>query len=146
MNPIIKTPEPVLEAIWTLWSRMGRQPRMRMVTGSMQPLIQIGDQLLIEPLPKNIHRGDVVIYRHREQLIAHRLVSIEGERLILKGDNVYHFDPPLPREKIIGRVLGIEGGADYTAMRWRLLNSLIAQFSNSISRAYRLYQTLKHCV
>jgi len=103
-------PEPVLEAIWTLWSRMGRQPRMRMVTGSMQPLIQVGDQLLIEPLPKNIHLGDVVIYRHRDQLIAHRLVSIEGERFILKGDNVHHFDPPLPREKIIGRVLGLEGG------------------------------------
>jgi hypothetical protein len=72
------------------------------------------------------------------------LVGIEGERFILKGDNVHHFDPPLPRERIIGRVLGIEGGADYTSMRWRMLNRLIARFSKSISRAYRLYQTLKH--
>jgi len=139
-------PEPVLEALWELWGKMGRQPRMRMVSGSMQPLIKEGDELYIELQPKLIHLGDVLIYRHRGQFIAHRLVSIrksgKGERFILKGDAALGFDPPLPRERIIGRVICVEaasGCADYNSMRWRRFNLLIARFS----KLDRLYRAIK---
>jgi len=79
-------PEPVLEALWELWGKMGRQPRMRMVSGSMQPLIKEGDELHIEPQPKVIHLGEVLIYRHRKNFncenffekIVQRIHGING--------------------------------------------------------------------
>jgi signal peptidase I len=137
-------PEPMIEALWELWAKMGRQPRMRMITGSMQPLIKEGDELHIELQPKVIHLGEVLIYRHRGQFIAHRLVDIrqsgEKERFILKGDAILNLDPPLPRERIIGRVICVEGAsgcADYNSMRWRIFNLLIALFSKS-DKLYRI--------
>lgn len=131
-------PESVIETFWISWARMGRQPRMRMVTGSMRPLIREGDQLYIELQPKIIQLGDILIYRHRGQFIAHRLVDIrqsrEGEQFILKGDATPRFDAPLPRERIIGRVAyveGVLGCTDYNTKRWQRFNRWIAYFSKS---------------
>ena len=131
-------PESVIKSLWISWARIGHQPRMRMMTGSMRPLIQAGDELHIELQPKVIQLGDILIYRHRGQFIAHRLVDIrqssEGEQFILKGDATPRFDAPLPRERIIGRVTyveGVLGGTDYNTRRWQRLNGWVARFSKS---------------
>ena len=131
-------PESVIATLWISWARTGRQLHMQMMTGSMRPLIRAGDQLYIELQPKIIQLGDILIYRHRSQFIAHRLVGIrqsrEGEQFILKGDATPRFDAPLPRERIIGRVTyveGILGGANYNTKRWQRFNRWIACFSRS---------------
>jgi len=136
-------PPSVAEAVWTSWTHLGRQPRMRMVSGSMRPLIKVGDELHLELHPQTIYLGDVLIYRHRDQFIAHRLVDIHqsGKKIqfILKGDAIAHFDPPLSRKQIIGRVICVQstlGCANYNAKRWRRFNALIARFSKW-DRVYR---------
>lgn len=131
-------PESVIATLWTSWAKTGRQLHMQMITGSMRPLIREGDQLHIELQPQVIQLGDILIYRHRGQFIAHRLVDIrqsrEGEQFILKGDAIPRFDAPLPRERIIGRVAyveGVLGGTDYNTRRWQRFNRWIAYFSKS---------------
>jgi len=58
---------------------------------SMQPLIPEGALIEVEPRgPEALRRGDIIVYRSGESLVAHRLVGKTGAgeslRLITKGD------------------------------------------------------------
>lgn len=129
-------PEPLVGAIWSMWGQVERKPRMRMKGNSMSPFINEDDILLIDPQPKNIRIGDVVVYRRDGKCIAHRVVGIRksgpGAQLILKGDNISVPDSPIPREIVIGKVSGRENASkitDYTSRRWLFLNTVIAVVS-----------------
>lgn len=144
--------EPIINAILKLWSQSGRHLQMKMVSNSMIPLICQGNELLIELNPKTIRLGDILIYRHNNLLIAHRLIKsydVEGKSfLILKGDRVRHSDSPLPAEKVIGRVIGVKhflGYANYISIRWRVINVSVFLLSKSVSEiSYLLIKLKQH--
>lgn len=76
-------------------------------TGSMLPSIQIGDGILVK-CTKNISQGDIVVYKDEEKnVICHRLVKIENEKLILKGDANNAEDEPIESIQVIGKVIKI---------------------------------------
>jgi hypothetical protein len=141
-------PETAIEAARRFWIRTGERRIMRMIGGSMRPLIREGDRLHIDPRPGRLCLGDVLIYRHQGKFIAHRFIALrksgreaQEAQLMLKGDAVPRSDPPLLREQIIGRVAGVEGVeggsgfADYTSPSWRIRNLLMAR----LAWTYRLY-------
>ena len=64
---------------------------------SMTPAIKMGDLIITGPLngPINgeLKPGAIVTYEHSEELVTHRLQSIDGTVLITKGDAVEDPDP-----------------------------------------------------
>mgnify|MGYP003392672636 CR=1 FL=1 len=66
-------------------------------SGSMTPAINVGDVIITRPaiggVDGNIKPGAIVMYTHDGQLITHRVVSVTGDALVVKGDANEHADP-----------------------------------------------------
>jgi phage repressor protein C with HTH and peptisase S24 domain len=86
---------------------------------SMRPLFAPGTTLRVYPATANdVRPGDIVLVAAGERLMAHRLIRVEGERIVTRGDAMPGEDEPLPREAIIGRVAVPAGPrALYAAVR-----------------------------
>lgn len=123
----------ILEAALVVWGKAGGQ-RLIPITGrSMLPLIRDGDYVLVAHGCTGVRRGDVVVFRHRSKLFAHRVLAacegIAGATFVTKGDNVPHFDPPIGNREIIGRVISIRRGRWHMPLdtgAWRIVGWLIA--------------------
>lgn len=60
----------------------------------------------------SLHPGDLlaVIGERPGTVLVHRLVQIDGDRLILRGDTNGYNDPPVPRDALVGRVQALRLG------------------------------------
>jgi len=78
---------------------------------SMNPLMWPGDTLLVVPCdPQTIYPGDVVLFRdpHRGQVV-HRVMAINSQGVITKGDNMPDVDDRiLAPQEILGRVTAVQ--------------------------------------
>lgn len=74
---------------------------------SMQPLINDGETIVVEPV-QSLRRGEIYVYENDKGIIAHRLIKIDGERLTFRGERAIDNDPPVTRERVIGRVVAVE--------------------------------------
>lgn len=74
---------------------------------SMEPTLQSGDLVIVikRVSLRDIEVGDIVVYRRGGTLIIHRVIRIEGDTLITKGDNNWLPDPPVKFQSVIGKVL-----------------------------------------
>jgi len=80
---------------------------------SMGATLPAGARALVE-LGAEPHEGDVVVFRQRDRLVAHRLVyrAVRGgmsRYLITRGDARIAPDPPISPADIVGRVTGVQG-------------------------------------
>ena len=67
---------------------------MRLVRSeSMEPAINMGDMIITGPPGGEIQPGTIITYHRGEELVTHRVISIEGDTLIVKGDAVEDPDP-----------------------------------------------------
>ena len=64
---------------------------------SMRPAVNMGDLIITGPLsgPINgeVKPGTIVTYEYKQELITHRVQSIDGKTLVTKGDAVENADP-----------------------------------------------------
>lgn len=76
------------------------------LTGSMEPTIEVGDDVLIK-VTKDIKKGDVVVFDNKENdnFILHRVIQINENDVITKGDNNNMNDKAISKENIIGKTL-----------------------------------------
>jgi hypothetical protein len=51
--------------------------------------------------------ADVVVFRQSEQIVAHRVIHIAPRHLITRGDARTAPDPPVPFDRVLGRVAGV---------------------------------------
>ena len=65
--------------------RPTRPWRLRLTGHSMTPTIREGDDLLVVPQSGDARLGDVVVFPHREILVAHRVIGT-GATLLTAGD------------------------------------------------------------
>lgn len=95
----------------------GKRPWMRARGHSMGPAIPDGAFVQLQP-PGDLRRGDVVAALvPNRQLIIHRVLDVDGERVLLKGDALLRPDQWLQRDDVIAhvrrlRVDGRERGID----------------------------------
>lgn len=83
------------------------------VSGSMLPVIQIGDVIIVQKVPaEQVQIGDIIQFKTENIRVAHRVIDIKEENrkrvLVTKGDNnpSADTDPVLP-EQVVGRVVAI---------------------------------------
>jgi signal peptidase I len=86
-------------------------PMATISSGSMWPALKEGDVVLLKGVDSidDVKVGDIVAFRHKEGFAIHRIVSIEGEQIITKGDANTREDEPIEVEAVIGKVPTIAG-------------------------------------
>lgn len=105
--------------------------RFRARGRSMVPCIRDGDILTVEKVdPSHLRTGEVILGKVSDNLLlAHRIIARKGDSWTICGDALIQHDPPLPADRIMGRVSSIERGEDkidMTALPRRLSGRLRA--------------------
>ena len=72
-------------------------------TGSMIPSLQIGDIIIVK-LTNDVNIDDIVTFKKENEFITHRIIEINEDTIITKGDNNNTEDEPITKEKIVGKV------------------------------------------
>ncbi len=73
---------------------------------SMQPALNEASILSAIKLSSNEYCvGDIVLYKDDNKIIAHRIIEMDTDMVITKGDNVVLPDPPFLKENILAKVL-----------------------------------------
>jgi len=87
----------------------GHGARFRVEGDSMYPAIRSGEFVRVVPCAlAELRRGDVILASMGRGLTAHRIMRIEGERVITRGDNSLRADPAVDKAQILGRVVEVE--------------------------------------
>lgn len=106
-----KLPAPVLNELWeelliqhtTCWARV--------VSNSMYPLIERGDQVLVErAILHKVHFGDIAVFRRNGTLMTHRVLrkcKFNGEYHFLEKGDATLQSSLVPAKNIIGWVIAI---------------------------------------
>jgi len=82
--------------------------QLRVTSHSMAPLIQQGDAVRVEAVPRHgPRRGDIVVIKTGRDLLTHRLVQMGASQWYTKGDNCAAPDAPVPPARVLGRVTAL---------------------------------------
>ncbi|MEO7364506.1 MAG: signal peptidase I [Candidatus Saccharimonadales bacterium] len=81
----------------------------RVQTGSMAPTFVAGDAVIVRRVEpsQQLTVGDIISFRSsvdRRLILSHRVVSIQGERLVTQGDANQRHDLAIDRRQVIGLV------------------------------------------
>ena len=74
------------------------------LSGSMEPALSVGD-LLVFCEHKHYEEGDVVVYQSGRTPVVHRIVELDGETVITRGDANNAPDEPFDMAMIKGKVI-----------------------------------------
>ena len=75
-------------------------------TGSMSPTMEKGDIVIIK-IGDEIKENDIITYQKENVLVTHRIVNINGDTIIAKGDFNNTYDEPIKKDEVIGRTVFI---------------------------------------
>ncbi len=79
---------------------------LEVVSGSMEPTIHVGDLIVIDTKCSEFHVNDIVTFRDdNDNFVTHRIISIQDEKMITKGDNNNSSDEESDLNTIVGRYL-----------------------------------------
>lgn len=74
----------------------------RVISGSMQPALQIGDVIIIKKANYYAEK-DIITYDNGLTTITHRIKSINGDEIITEGDANDAPDKPITKDRILGK-------------------------------------------
>lgn len=74
----------------------------RVISGSMQPALQIGDVIIVKK-SNNYSERDIITYSNGLTTITHRIIAINNDEVITKGDANEVDDKPINKEQIVGK-------------------------------------------
>jgi len=75
-------------------------------TGSMSPTMEKGDIVFVK-IGEQTKEKDIITYKKDNEFITHRIMKIDGESIIAKGDNNNTQDEEITKDAIIGKVVFI---------------------------------------
>lgn len=76
----------------------------KVATGSMEPYLHVNDIVIIMK-SNNYKVNDVITYKKNKEYITHRIVSINDDEIITKGDSNNTLDDPIKISNIVGKVV-----------------------------------------
>lgn len=71
-------------------------------SGSMEPTLQVGDIILVQR-QENYSTDDIITYKSNGEYITHRIIEIDGDTVVTKGDANNTEDEEINKEQIIGK-------------------------------------------
>ena len=82
-------------------------PIAAITSSSMWPALKKGDLVFIKGIEnkEEIQKDDIVVYDNAQGFTIHRVVSLDENRLITKGDANNTTDQPISYSKIVGKTL-----------------------------------------
>lgn len=102
---------------------------VRVVSNSMSPMLLEGDILVISsPDMDRLRCGDLVVIKVKQDFFTHRLIKIDDQHCLTKGDRWHLPDPLIRTSDIIGIVQSRERRGrtiDFRLPRWRRLNAVM---------------------
>lgn len=75
-------------------------------TGSMSGTIEIGDMVIVK-VTDSVKKDDIIVYKEDGNFITHRLIKINEDSLITKGDANNSEDLPISKSQIFGKVIKV---------------------------------------
>lgn len=79
----------------------------------MSPNLRNGEAIHVEPVTsKPVRRGDIVLTQNPSGMRAHRVVSVDRDLIVTRGDAAQECDQPIRAEQILGRVVALERRSD----------------------------------
>ena len=96
--------------------RNGQSVRFSAPGRSMYPTIREGESITVQPVsPSAVQKGDIILYRWQQGVIAHRIVGIENpkgdsSRFVLRGDASGACAESVIPEQILGKVVAVDRG------------------------------------
>jgi signal peptidase len=77
------------------------------LTGSMEPTIKINDFVIVKK-PDNIKLNDIISYKEKNSdvEVLHRVIAINGDEIITKGDANNKEDTPINIDQVTGIYIG----------------------------------------
>ena len=75
-------------------------------TGSMEPTIDVGDVIIVK-ITNEVNENDIIVCNKDNAFITHRLIRIEEENFITKGDASNTEDEPMNESDLVGKELNI---------------------------------------
>lgn len=77
---------------------------LEVVSGSMEPTIKVGDLIVIDTDCDEYHEGDIITFRDvNGAFVTHRIIKLDVDEMITKGDANDSEDDPLNPVYIVGR-------------------------------------------
>jgi signal peptidase len=106
------------------------EARLKVAGASMLPSVWPGDIVTVQRRGlSDLQPGQIVLCYREGELIAHRVTSVVGDRLITRGDSLPHCDPSVTASDIVGQVVSIlrNGRSIFPDQSWwqRALSSIL---------------------
>lgn len=77
---------------------------LEVVSGSMEPTIYKGDMIIINTKDKDLNINDIITFKDAEgSFVTHKIISIENDKIITKGDNNNTIDDAINKNSVIGK-------------------------------------------
>jgi len=102
--------------------------------GSMLPTLK-SDQKIKILKTKDVKIGDVIVFKlnnlkrkKKNFRVIHRVVRINGDQIITKGDNRFNCDRPITNKEILGKLIKI-GNKRVDTTYYNFINPIIAKTS-----------------
>ena len=108
----------------------GHSVQFRLKGLSMSPLIRNGkDIVVLRPCSKEELRPmDVVLFRHGNKHLLHRIIERQGDKLLIKGDGSFVAKERCTVDDVIGKVQAVVRPSgkmlSVDSMKWKLLSWL----------------------
>ena len=94
----------------------------RVASGSMDPYLKINNLILVKA-SNNYKKNDVITYQSGSSYVTHRIIKINDNEVITKGDANNTQDDPITKDKIVGKLI----------YRFRLFGLLVNVFNKPIT-------------
>lgn len=101
---------------------------------SMEPTLHVND-LVVVRASDSYAVGDIVIYQEANLLIIHRIIQIDGDTLITKGDHNNTEDTPIQLSSVKGKLVF---SVPYAGAAVRLLQTTLAKILLILLAAFLL--------
>ena len=76
---------------------------------SMVPTINVGDIVVVK-LTKDIKKDDIITYKENNYFITHRVIKIDGDKIVAKGDYNDSIDKDVNLCDVLGKVIKVVPG------------------------------------